>query len=80
MPLMDGTSVVIRLSNEREASVVRSLLESYGIPVSVSSNPFPQAVYPMTVGEISLSVPEEFHDEAVGIIEAHRAAGDTADP
>ena len=70
---MSKPSIVFRPLTENEANVVRRLLEAYGIPVSVSSG-LPPAVYPMNIRESTLSVPEEFRDEAIGIIEAHRAA------
>lgn len=74
---MTGYSVISRLWNDGEANLVRSLLESYGVPVTVSSD-LTHSVYPITVdglGEIRISVPDEYRDEAVGILEAHRAAG-----
>ena len=70
---MGGRIVISRLHNEGEANVVRTLLESYGIPVSVGSD-ITHSVYPLTVdglGEIRLSIPEEFEEEARRILEAH---------
>ena len=73
---MSGHTVISRVWNDSEANLVRSLLESYGIPVTVSSD-LTHAVYPLTVdglGEIRISVPDEFREEATTILEAHRAA------
>ena len=70
---MAETSVISRLSNDTEASLVRSLLESYGIPVTVSSDSLARAVYPTNIGEVCLSVPEELREEAIRILDAHRA-------
>ena len=77
---MIGHAVIARVWNDSEANVVRSLLESYGIRVTVSSD-LTHAVYPLTVdglGEIRISVAEEQRDEALRILEAHRTKGKLA--
>jgi hypothetical protein len=74
---MNGYAVIARVWNDSEANLLRSLLESYGINVSVSSD-LTHSVYPLTVdglGEIRISVPEAQRSEAIGIIEAHRTVG-----
>lgn len=72
-------SVVARFLNENEAALVRSLLESYDIPVTISSDHLVMAVYPMNVGEVRVSVPDEHRDEALQIIEAHRSGQDATE-
>jgi len=70
-----GYVVVSRLWGDSEASLVRSLLESYGIPVTVSSD-LTHSLYPLTVdglGEVRILVPEEYAEDATRILEAHRA-------
>lgn len=77
---MSKSVVVFGPTTENEASFVRTLLESYGIPVTVSSDQLVQRVYPTTLGEITVSVPEELEEEAMRIIEAHRTVeGDTTE-
>ena len=72
---MSNSAVVFRPTSENEASLVKSLLESYDIPVTLSSEHLLSTVYPMAIGDLNLSVPEELLDEAMGIIEAHRTEG-----
>lgn len=50
---------------------MRSLLETYGIPSTLSYD-VPNLVYPNNVGEIRVSVPEGLGDEALRILAAHR--------
>lgn len=74
---MNGYTVISRVWNDSEANLVRSLLESYGIPVAVGSD-VTHAVYPITVdglGEIRISVPGEHREEALRILEEHKAEG-----
>jgi hypothetical protein len=59
------------LTNDGEAKLVRSLLETYGIPASLAYD-VPHLVYPNNVGEIRISVPLDLKDEALGILAAHR--------
>jgi hypothetical protein len=72
---MSDSAVVFRTQSDNEAAVVKSLLESYGIPVSLAAEHLVQTVYPMTIEELTLSVPEEVVDEALRILEAHRTEG-----
>jgi hypothetical protein len=70
-----GHTVIARVYTDSEANVVRSLLESYGIPVSVASD-LAHTVYPITVdglGEIRISVPDDLREEALHILRTHRA-------
>ena len=74
---MSGRSIITTVWNDSEANLVRSLLESYGIPATVSSD-VPHSVYPLTVdglGEIRISVAEDDREEAVRILQAHQAEG-----
>ena len=56
---MSNSAVVFRPTSENEASLVKSLLESYDIPVTLSSEHLLSTVYPMFIGDLTLSVPEE---------------------
>ena len=69
--------VIFRTWDDTEAELIRSLMESYGIPCSVISD-VTHSVLPLTVnglGEIRLSVPVEAAEEAEQILEEHRASG-----
>lgn len=73
--------VLLRTTDDSEAELVRSLLESYGIPCNLSSD-IPHSVYPLSVdglGEIRISVPEEAFEEAKTILEEHRKSGGVGD-
>ena len=65
-------SVIARLTNDGEAKLIRSLLETYGIPSTINYD-VSNIVYPINVGEIRVSVPEGLEDEAMGILQAHRS-------
>ena len=59
---------------DSEATVIKSLLESYEIPCHYSSE-IPHALYPLTVdglGEIKIYVPSTLADEARRILSEHR--------
>lgn len=73
-------TVVARFAKENEARLVRSLLESYGIPTTVSSEQLLSAVYPMNVSEVLVSVPDEDREEALRILEAHQSSQDATEP
>jgi len=63
---------IFHTRSDVEASVVRGLLESHGVPSVVLSH-LPQSLFPMalhTPGEIGIAVHEEDADEARRIIEA----------
>jgi ribonuclease-3 len=65
---------IFHTRSDVEASVVRGLLESHGVPSVVLSH-LPQSLFPMalhTPGEIGIAVHEEDADEARRIIEGHR--------
>jgi ribonuclease-3 len=65
---------IFRTRSEVEASVVRGLLESHGLPSVVVSH-LPPSIFPMAVnplGETSISVHPEDADEAKRIIDSHR--------
>ncbi len=69
--------IVARAWTDSEASVIKSLLESYNIPCHYSSE-LPHRIYPMSVeglGEIRIFVPAAFAQEASQILEDHRRHG-----
>lgn len=73
---MDKTApiIVARTWTDSEASVIKSLLESYSIPCHYSSE-LPQRFYPVSVeglGEIKIFVPAPLAQEAMCILSEHR--------
>ena len=59
---------------QAEASVIKSLLESYSIPCHYSSK-LPQGIYPVSVeglAEIRIFVPAPLADEARRVLNDHR--------
>jgi ribonuclease-3 len=65
---------IFRTRSEVEASIVRGLLESHGMPSVVVSH-LPPSIFPMAVnplGETSISVHPDDADEAKRIIDSHR--------
>jgi ribonuclease III len=69
--------VVFRTQSDVEASIVRGLLESHGVPIVVSSA-LPHSVFPLsvnTLGEVRISVHPDDAEEARRIIESHRTTG-----
>ena len=66
--------IVARTWTDSEASVIKSLLESYGIPCHYTSE-LPHRIYPASVdglGEIRIFVPAPFALDALRILEEHR--------
>jgi len=66
--------VVARAWADSEASVIKSLLDSYNIPCHYSSE-FPNRLYPLSadnLGQIRIYVPAAFAEEAKNILEVHR--------
>jgi ribonuclease III len=66
--------VIFRTQSDVEASIVRGLLESHGVPMVVSSA-LPQSIFPLsvnTLGEVRISVHPDDAEEAQRIIESHR--------
>lgn len=66
--------VIARAWAESEASVIKSLLGSYNIPCSYSSD-MPSRLYPTPEegqGQIKLYVPASLAQEAKRILEEHR--------
>lgn len=66
--------IVARTWTDSEASVIKSLLESYRIPCHYSSE-LPHRIYPLSakgLGEIRIFVPEPLAQEARLILEEHR--------
>ena len=71
---MTDLVTIFHTRSDVEASVVRGLLESHGVPSVVLSH-LPQSLFPMalhTPGEIGIAVHEEDADEARRIIDGHR--------
>ena len=66
--------VVARAWADSEASVIKSLLESYSIPCHYSSE-LPSRLYTLAtegLGQIRLFVPASLAEEATRILEEHR--------
>ena len=67
--------VVARVWVESEASVIKSLLESYEIPCHYNSG-LPNRLYPLPEdpdsGQIRIIVPAAFESEARDILEEHK--------
>ncbi len=66
--------IVARAWTDSEASVIKSLLESYNIPCHYASE-LPHRIYPVSMeglGEIRIFVPAIFAEEATQILVAHR--------
>jgi hypothetical protein len=66
--------IIARTWAESEASVIKSLLESYDIPCHYSSE-LPSRFYPApdeSLGQIRLYVPAFLAEEAERILEEHR--------
>jgi hypothetical protein len=66
--------IVARACTDSEASVIKSLLESYSIPCHYASE-LPHRIYSGSVeglGEIRVFVPAAFAEEASQILEEHR--------
>jgi ribonuclease-3 len=68
-------TVIFRSASDIEARVVRGLLESHGI-ASLLSSGLPRSIFPValdSIGDIKISVRHEDADEALRLIESHRA-------
>jgi hypothetical protein len=66
--------VIARAWHESEASIIKSLLESYSIPCHYSSE-LPHRLYPVSaegLGQIKIFVPSSVAEEAKQILEDHR--------
>jgi hypothetical protein len=66
--------IVARARTDSEASVIKSLLQSYGIPCHYSSE-IPHRIYPISgegLAEVRIYVPGALAEEALAILEAHR--------
>ena len=68
---MNELSVVFRTASHIEASVVRGLLETHGIPAMISSD-MSRTAFPMSLAELRVEVSEEQAAHAKRIIESHR--------
>ena len=67
--------VVARAWSDSEASVIKSLLESYNIPCHYSSRELPGRLYPFStegLGQIKIFVPASLAQEARRILDEHR--------
>ena len=71
---MTDLTIIFRTQSDVEASVVRGLLESHGVPTVVASD-LPHSIFPVAInglGEVRISVHPDDADEARRIIESHR--------
>ena len=71
---MSDLVIIFRTHSDIEASIVRSLLESHGIPSMVSSD-VPHSIFPLTVdglGEVRISVHAGTAEDAQRVIASHR--------
>jgi ribonuclease III len=68
---MHELAVVFRTASQIEASVVRGLLETHGIPAMISSD-MSRTAFPMSLTELRVEVSEEQADHAKRIIDSHR--------
>ena len=71
---MSGLVVIFRTHSDVEASIVRGLLETHGLPSVVSSD-VPHSIFPLAVsglGEVRIGVHHSEAEEAQRIIESHR--------
>ncbi|HEY8550762.1 MAG TPA: ribonuclease III [Vicinamibacterales bacterium] len=71
---MSDPVVVFRTRSDVEASVVRGLLETHGIPSMVSAEAI-RSIFPAPAGahgDVRISVPAELAEEAVRLIESYR--------
>jgi len=70
------TVVIARAWSDSEASVIKSLLESYSIPCHYTSE-LPNRLYPLSaegLGQIKIFVPANLAQEAMRILDEHRQA------
>jgi ribonuclease-3 len=68
---MHDLAVVFRTASQIEASVVRGLLETHGIPAMIASD-MSRTAFPMSLTELRIEVSEEQAEHAKRIIESHR--------
>jgi ribonuclease-3 len=79
---VSDTTVIFRTHSDVEASLVRGLLETHGIPVMVSSG-LSRAVFPVPateLGEMRVTVPLDYADEARKLIEAYQRPSEPEGP
>ncbi|MGE5357551.1 MAG: ribonuclease III [Bacteroidales bacterium] len=72
---MSDLIVIFRTHSDVEANIVRGLLDAHGIKAMLSSD-VPHSVFPLTInglGEVRLTVRDTDADDALRIIEDHRA-------
>lgn len=71
--------VVFRAMGDMEADIVKGLLESNGIPCSLTTRHVTHTPFPLTMdgaGEVRITVPAQLAEEARSIIEAYREQPD----
>ncbi len=79
---MSEPVVVFRTWSDIEASIVRGLLESHGVEVSVASD-VPHSVFPLSVnglGEVRIAVAGDAAEAAIRLIQDYRANEDAGPP
>lgn len=72
-----GSELLVRTWSDVEASMIRQILASYGIPCQVVSD-ITHTVYPITVdglGEVRILVPAARLEEARELLAEHRRQG-----
>jgi len=82
--IMDKTEpvVIARVWAESEASVIKSLLDAYGIPSHYASE-LPTRIYPTSAEGVSLIrifVPAALADEARELLDGHQQCEETPEP
>jgi ribonuclease-3 len=68
---MDQLTVVFRTQSQSEADVVRGLLEANGVAAMISSV-LSRTPFPLSVGELQVTVAADDAEEAERLIESHR--------
>jgi ribonuclease-3 len=79
---VSDTVVIFRTHSDIEASLVHGLLETHDIPAMVSSG-LTRAVFPVPateLGELRISVPLDYADEALKLIEAYQRPAEPEGP
>jgi ribonuclease III len=79
---VSDTVVIFRTHSDVEASLVHGLLDGHGIPAMVSSG-LARAVFPVPateLGELRISVPLDYADEARKLIEAYQRPSEPEGP
>jgi ribonuclease-3 len=68
---MESLTIVFRTQSQSEADVVRGLLEAHGVDAMISSR-LSRTPFPLSVGELQVTVAAEDAEHARRIIDSHR--------